>query len=471
MQIFDIVNENLFRPLTGNNKRRYVDILSLLWDKCKRMPMYAVEKNTIIEEVESYFIGLAEKILLDTPDNTEDDELVYSSDSRVIATAFLRKLKNTGWLEEKEGDYEEESSIAINYKIIPIISAFVDIVNPKLITYKGKLFKIFTLLNNVAMHNSPYEIVLKEVAEDMVNLNLSLRQLAASIEEHIDALTKGKTPEEILDFFGKYEEKIVVGAYHRFKTNDNLFYYRTSLYEQLDLCETDYLDMLVKDFSLVEQKDESDAVLEVKYLINKMREDVQEMENIMRVIDNKHILYRTRAVQRAQFLLLADGSVKSKINGLLQYYATQVRNKDEILESDETIVNSIFQIYGQNCYSYESLATPSNRKKSTEIELMASIEALDIEIIEREQNRLLKYAKNALTSENVNNYAKEILHDQKAVSAGSIFVKDESSLVKIIGLFAYSQAYDRTFDIVLKDNYVVHSGMRFKDFIIEERRK
>ncbi|EMS72591.1 Wadjet anti-phage system protein JetA family protein [Ruminiclostridium cellobioparum] len=471
MQIFDIVNEDLFRPLTGINKRRYVDVLSLLWDKCKRMPMYAVEKSTIIDEVESYFIGLGERILLDESDNMDDAELAYSSDCRVIATVFLRKLKSTGWLDEKEGEYENESSLAINYKIIPIISAFIEIVNPKFVTYKGKLFKIFTLLNSIEKHSSPYEAVLKEVSEDMVDLNLSLRQLAASIEEHIDVLTKGKTPEEVLKFFEKYEEKIVIGAYHRFKTNDNLFYYRTSLYEQLDLCETDYLNMLVKDFSVVEQKDEIDSVFEVKRLISKMREDVQEMESIMRVIDNRHILYRTRAVQRAQFLLLSDGSVKGKINGLLQYYATQIRDKDELFEYDETTANSMFQIYGQNYYSYESLATPSSRKKPTEIELMTSIEALDAKIVEGEQNKLLEYAKNALTSENVNSYAKEILHNKKAVSAGSIFRQDESCLVKIIGLFTYSQAYDRTFDIITKDNYVVHAGVKFKDFIIEERKK
>ena len=46
MNIFDEVDENLFRPLTGINKRKYVDILTLIWDKCKRMPMYAIEKST-----------------------------------------------------------------------------------------------------------------------------------------------------------------------------------------------------------------------------------------------------------------------------------------------------------------------------------------------------------------------------------------------------------------------------------------
>jgi hypothetical protein len=46
MHFFDSVNENLFHLFCGVNKRKYMDILSLLWDKCRRMPMYAVEKSS-----------------------------------------------------------------------------------------------------------------------------------------------------------------------------------------------------------------------------------------------------------------------------------------------------------------------------------------------------------------------------------------------------------------------------------------
>ena len=65
MNIFDEIDENLFRPLTGTNKRKYIDILTLIWDKCKRMPMYAIEKNTIVDMVEDYFYGLDEQVELD----------------------------------------------------------------------------------------------------------------------------------------------------------------------------------------------------------------------------------------------------------------------------------------------------------------------------------------------------------------------------------------------------------------------
>jgi hypothetical protein len=195
-----------------------------------------------------------------------------------------------------------------------------------------------------------------------------------------------------------------------------------------------------------------------------------EMEGIMRVIDDKHILYRTRAVQRAQFLLLSDGSVKSKINGLLQYYATQMRERDYISDFDNTIPNKVFQIFGQNYYDFDSLATPSKRRKPTPIELMDTIEGLDLELIEAEKQKLIIYARSALTSENVNNFAKELLQEQKAVSAGSVFQKDNTSIVKIIGLYTYSEANDRVFDVIQKDNFVDCAGMRFKDFTIEERK-
>ena len=52
--------------------------------------------------------------------------------------------------------------------------------------------------------------VLKEASEDFDNLNQALRILAASIEDHINNLTQGKKPEEVLEFFEKYEIRIKV---------------------------------------------------------------------------------------------------------------------------------------------------------------------------------------------------------------------------------------------------------------------
>ena len=468
MNIFDEVDENLFRPLTGTNKRKYVDILALIWEKCKRMPMYAIEKSTIFDMAEEYLLGLDENV---EPD-MEDQEYTSGNiaDMRTISGSFIRRLRDTGWLLEKPGEYEDEDDLAIHYKVVPILKSFQEIISPTIITYKGKLFKIYSMFEHISEQGSPYEGVLKEASEDFDNLNQALRTLAASIEDHINDLTLGKSPEEILDFFEKYEEKIVVGSYHRFKTNDNLFYYRSSLYESLDRCEDNLFDALVLDYMDTERVERDEAGIKIKELIQKLRMDIEEMEAIMRTIDDRHILYRTRAVQRAQFLLLSDGSSKSKINNILRFYASQINSKEDVYDEDDSIASDIFQISVQNFFDCNSLSTPVKKRKPTAIEFMDIIEELDQEIIDEKNRKMMEYIKNALTSENVNRFARDILNGNHAVQISSIFENDPNTLIKIIGLYTYSKTSEREYDIRLRDNVVESNGVRFKDFIVEERR-
>ena len=468
MNIFDEVDENLFRPLTGTNKRKYVDILALIWEKCKRMPMYAIEKSTIFDMAEEYLLGLDENI---EPDMEEQE---YTSgniaDMRTISGSFIRRLRDTGWLLEKPGEYEDEDNLAIHYKVVPILKSFQEIISPTIITYKGKLFKIYSMFEHISEQGSPYEGVLKEASEDFDNLNQALRTLAASIEDHINDLTLGKSPEEILDFFEKYEEKIVVGSYHRFKTNDNLFYYRSSLYESLDRCEDNLFDALVLDYMDTERVERDEACIKIKELIQKLRMDIEEMEAIMRTIDDRHILYRTRAVQRAQFLLLSDGSSKSKINNILRFYTSQINSKEDVYDEDDSIASDIFQIFVQNFFDCNSLSTPVKKRKPTAIEFMDIIEELDQEIIDEKNRKMMEYIKNALTSENVNRFARDILNGNHAVQISSVFENDPDILIKIIGLYTYSKTSEREYDIRLRDNVVESNCVRFKDFIVEERR-
>lgn len=468
MNIFDEVDENLFRPLTGTNKRKYVDILALIWEKCKRMPMYAIEKSTIFDMAEEYLLGLDENV---EPD-MEDQEYTSGNiaDMRTISGSFIRRLRDTGWLLEKPGEYEDEDDLAIHYKVVPILKSFQEIISPTIITYKGKLFKIYSMFEHISEQGSPYEGVLKEASEDFDNLNQALRTLAASIEDHINDLTLGKSPEEILDFFEKYEEKIVVGSYHRFKTNDNLFYYRSSLYESLDRCEDNLFDALVLDYMDTERVERDEAGIKIKELIQKLRMDIEEMEAIMRTIDDRHILYRTRAVQRAQFLLLSDGSSKSKINNILRFYTSQINSKEDVYDEDDSIASDIFQIFVQNFFDCNSLSTPVKKRKPTAIEFMDIIEELDQEIIDEKNRKMMEYIKNALTSENVNRFARDILNGNHAVQISSVFENDPDTLIKIIGLYTYSKTSEREYDIRLRDNVVELNGVRFKDFIVEERR-
>ena len=141
---------------------------------------------------------------------------------------------------------------------------------------------------------SPYENVLREVASDLEALNKSLRALNASIGHYIDRLTRNRTPQEVLELFDQYEEKVVAAAYHRFKTSDNLFNYRAFLEEGLDDCETNYLPQLALDYARVERCAPSEAAPAVRALIQKQRDALEEMSTLIREIDASHVRYRKR---------------------------------------------------------------------------------------------------------------------------------------------------------------------------------
>ena len=158
MQLFDIIPLDFFKPLTGINRREYVDIITLIWQRCKRSPVYGESKTMVLDWLEEYFAGLNQEIPFDLDDlSASREEEPASQSPRFYASMFLRRLKDTGWLEEREGSYEEEAQIVVNHRIVPIIRSFHDIVSPQMITYKGKLFKVYKLLQSISKEESPYE--------------------------------------------------------------------------------------------------------------------------------------------------------------------------------------------------------------------------------------------------------------------------------------------------------------------------
>lgn len=472
MQLFDVISPDFFKPLTSINRQRYADIITMIWARCKRTPLYGEDKSLMLNWMEEYFCGLNEEISFDTDELALAEETDATSlTPRFWATTFLRRLKATGWLEEREGGYEEGTQIVVNHRIVPIIRSFNDVISPQMVTYKGKLFKIYKLLKSISESDSPYESILREVSGDLDELNSALRQLAASIGTYIDELTQGKTPEEVLELFDTYEEKVVVGAYHRFKTNDNLFYYKSELYEQLELCRTQYLEALIKDFSVVEQVSDEEASLAIGRLVFKMEDDLKEMGEIMKVIDERHILYRSRAVQRAQFLLLSDGTVKSKINRILQYCAGTTSDADGLLDFGDEKISSIFQIFPQGYFDAFALKPPVLPRKPTLISELSKLEELNPELIAKRQEQLLRYVRNAVTAENVNRFAQSILKSHQITTAQALVEQYRATddLVKIIGLHTYSSSTERIFEVTMKPNFVICNGLRFQDFTVRKR--
>lgn len=432
---------------------------------CKSSPTYSCDETDAVSEIEAYFWNA----------NVEnyDDELVYSDNldriPRSLAKKFISSLKESGWFEERNGGYGEEIQISFNSASIAIAEAFDDIINPKLTTYKGKLFKASALLQEVDKQSSPYETVLREVHDDMNDLNNSLRNLGASIASYIDDLTKNKTPQEILDLFNDYENKVVVASYHRFKTSDNLFNYKSSMLDQLEYCRESCLYPLAEDCSNVEKISYDDARIRVMNMISDIENSVDNMIEIMKEIDKQHILYRGRAVQRAQFLLLADGCMKGKLNNLLKYYSLTVTDEQDLMGEDTSDAGDCIDLTPQAGFSSYFITEPVIPQKHTPISPIHVDEPLSEIELNEEHHKLMEYIKNAMTSENVNIFADLVLENTDAALASSIAEKYPEEFAKTIGLHTYSKSEESRYELQLTNQTVTKNNYSFQDFVIRKK--
>ena len=185
MQLFELVSPRLFRPLAGPNRAFYAELLLLLWEECRHTADYSISRAEAVWRAEDYFAALAKPLALDA-DGAGDEEEQPTRDPHTLAVGFLLRLRRTGWLEEQPGSYEGEASLAFAPEVTPLLEALEEILNPRVVTYTGKLYKAWQLLGSIGQEKSPYENVLREVDADLDALNRSLRALNASIGHYID---------------------------------------------------------------------------------------------------------------------------------------------------------------------------------------------------------------------------------------------------------------------------------------------
>ena len=469
MPLFDLVSPKLFGPLAGPNRTYYAELLLLLWEECRRAADYSLLRAEAVSRAEEYFAALAKPVTLD-PDGSDPEAAQPTRDPHLLAVGFLLRLRRTGWLTEQPGSFEQEPRIAFTPELAPLLDGLDAIVHPPVVTYTGKLYKAWRLLAEIGAEAAPYENVLREVAADLAELNRSLRGLNASIGHYIDRLTRNRTPEQVLELFGQYEEQVVAAAYHRFKTSDNLFNYRSALEEGLDQCETVCLRALALDYARVEGCAPTQAAAAVRELVQQLRDELEQMGELVRQIDRSHLRYRKRAVQRAQFLLLSDRSAQGHATALLRAYARDIHTQEDLWEPDDSPLARRVQLWPAAVFGADPLYPPAAQRTPAPLEPVAD-GSLDPVQLAKEQQLLLDYARCAVTEENVDALARRALAARREVAASVLAQENPGDFARIIGLHTYSRSPRRCYEVQPLGVWVQQAGFRFEDFLLTRRKE
>ena len=80
MNIFDVVGENFFKPLTSQFKILYLDCLTIIYDSYRSELSYGIDREILVSKLSDYFERS------NISDIEFEDEVEILKDSRILAT-------------------------------------------------------------------------------------------------------------------------------------------------------------------------------------------------------------------------------------------------------------------------------------------------------------------------------------------------------------------------------------------------
>ncbi|MEK3988425.1 MULTISPECIES: Wadjet anti-phage system protein JetA family protein [Robertmurraya] len=465
INLFNIISEDFFKPLTSKYKTTYIDCIRLIYNTYKTELSFGVDKEVILAELESYFEDQSSE------DMIFDDNEEIAKDSRAKANAILRNLKDNGWIEyEVSNDYRVKINL-FDYAAT-MIESFNKILKNEEMEYQSLVSQIHATLLNKEAYVKPYEYIIKRVVENTEELITGLKKLNTNIKKYIDAITNEKTAGEIVQDFFVYHKDIGSKAYHRIKTSDNISHFRTSIIENLynilndkNIFERAVLGYM--EIEQVEEKVEAEDLLRGKIL--NVISAFRNYDDIISEIDNKNAKYIGSAVARAKFLLTNTNNAEGKISKILAYLSDEF-NRDETInlydEVDDTLLD-VFNIFPQGFIDSDSLyVVPISRKMSIPQELSST---LGISEDERERRKLALHEKNKnrFSRKNINTYIEELLRDKQAVLASTLPLDTKRDLIRIIFISLYGKDKKSMYKTTQTNEVITVNDFRFSDFVIE----
>ncbi|HHT97102.1 MAG TPA: hypothetical protein GXZ90_04310 [Clostridiales bacterium] len=464
MQLFQLVSDDFFKPLTGKYKHIYIDCLEIIYNTYKTELSFGVDKEVIMSKLVEYFDEVStEEMVFE-----EDDQSI--SNSREKANRILRTLKNCNWIEDEvANDYLVRVNLFDH--AATIIESFQKIIKNEEMEYQSVLSQIHGTLNNKAAYIKPYEYIIKRVSENTEELIIGLKKLNTMIKKRIDAITRDKTAAEIVEDFFVYQKDIGSKAYHRIKTSDNISHFRLSIIEKLRgiLEDEEMWNKALDGFIEIEQVNDrlqADELLKGKVMY--MISSFNNFDDIIDEIDLKNTKYISSAIARAQFLLSNSSNMEGKIKQILSFLADEF-NKDDIInlnEESDGIFLDVFDIFPQNFIDGDSIyLMPITRKfeipKVLDQPLGLSQDERNLMKIKIQEKNKRRFSKN-----NINQFVLKALNNNKSILASTLPLKDKRDLIRIIFISLYGRDKSSKYYIEPLNEQTNINGFKFSDFKI-----
>jgi len=231
--------------------------------------------------------------------------------------------------------------------------------------------------------------------------------------------------------FDEYKNLIMDKIYHPLKTMDSVPRFKAPIRKILNSWLADYhLRERMAEQAVLRGKYKSseEAVEDITIKIGDILDIYEKLDVMLEEIDRKNSAYTRASVEKMQYLLNTDRSIKGKLVELLSKCAPEnIKNEDTI-----TLLSDAFNLYSQGYVEEKSLYIRTSRIRDKNEKRM--------EIREKEKNeqeiiylrQFIDHVKNSYSHSRVMAYVRSLMGDADVISSREICLENDEDFILLI---------------------------------------
>lgn len=308
-------NGNLFSPLSGKYSSLYLNMLFIIADAFSA-DIITLSRTDIIQTLRDQLSGEFAKA--DTLEDESEEEWKSENINDRISYC-LRKLKETGWIDDEDDERAFQQNIIIPSYARMLINTLKEIAKGQKVEYDSYIFNTYATLE-AAKRQASFKYRLMALNSAYDNFNHFLDMLR-SLFQNIKRIYKSYLGEDlnaVIENYFQYEEDIFDKYIFPINVIDSLAKFRKDITETLtSWLENDCLPLASEGVDEGRYKTKEEGLGDVTRKINFMLDTYESFGQINLAINNKYYAYRNAMGEKIKALSRSDRRLKSLLIRLL----------------------------------------------------------------------------------------------------------------------------------------------------------
>jgi hypothetical protein len=447
--LFNIIPDNFFSVLVSKNKEIYLDALFVIRKAYKHHIF--IKKDDLV----SMIISTLEDRLL----YLEDEEVPEEKNLSSMAHFILRKLEASGWIQQEFVTSSFEDYINLNSYAIKILNLLYELINEGTKEYNQYVYSTYAALKTADENRDDYIYnALLTAYQNTEKLMDELKDLLSNIRRYHQGLFNQNEVSEVLkEHLDKFKQLISDKIIHPLKTFDSVPRFRAPILLIVKewLIDNSVIDKLVQSAMSRRQyssnEEAKDAIINMLTSIIDIYESI---DKILQEIDKKNNIYIKASVEKVQYLLNTDRSIKGKIIELLQS-----RGRFNGIDMS-TIMGAEVNLYEVNYVDQQSLySNPRRRIRDPEKDIRLNKNKNNKEFKKAEED-FEELIKNSFTHDRIMQFMKKQFKERMQIESCDLRLEEiEDFVMTILGTLKHEEVKIFYSVEILKD-YIFVDGYR-----------